>query len=637
MELRHLRYFIAVAEESTVVGAAQRLRIAQPALTRQIHDLEREIGLELFARGARGMELTPAGDVCLTAARRILTRLESAIALAKGSSRGVVGRCVICVGARALSSGLIARVVARVRSQYPGIELSVTEAIGPRQWKALQLLEADIGLGLPISHEYTDLVSETMNYDIFDSIKVSKAHPLAVRRTVSIFELSKEPFLFWKAGLAPEFTRQLRTEFARIGFQPTIKRECEQVSQVSSLVSAGQGWTLFPGKTTGLAPSDSTIVALTDFKVPLAHAMVWRRDERRPVVHTVLDAIRRQFEEERTRAGNVTVAAIAPPETIPASGTPNGPILQGQAIELRHLRYYCAVVEARSFGRAAKLLELTQPALSRQIRDLEHVVGLELLQRGARGATTTPAGESFYRSARRILHGAAALHSEAHRARRGISRCVIAAVPTTHARILVTALLRRCLDEMPTVEVTLEEFHTPEQPAELRAARVDVGLCHATPLSPVAERGLRRERLTDDVVNRALVSAHSPLARRASIDFADLIDIPFLFANRAFQPGLHDQLFSTFERHGFRPRVDQTFGGLKTIWAMVADGRGWALGFQSQRDDPPPGTATVPISGFAMRWGIDVLFRADESRTLILRVVEMLRDAARAHGTPTSA
>ena len=95
MELRHLRYFIAVAEESTMVGAAKRLRIAQPALTRQIHDLEREIGVDLFDRGSKGMELTPAGDVCLVSARHILGRVESAIALAKGSSSGIVGRCII--------------------------------------------------------------------------------------------------------------------------------------------------------------------------------------------------------------------------------------------------------------------------------------------------------------------------------------------------------------------------------------------------------------------------------------------------------------------------------------------------------------------------------------------------------------
>jgi LysR family transcriptional regulator, hca operon transcriptional activator len=69
LELRHLRYFIAVAEESTLVAAAKRLRVAQPALTRQIHDLEREVGVELFERGARGVELTAAGEVCLRSAR----------------------------------------------------------------------------------------------------------------------------------------------------------------------------------------------------------------------------------------------------------------------------------------------------------------------------------------------------------------------------------------------------------------------------------------------------------------------------------------------------------------------------------------------------------------------------------------
>ena len=162
-----------------MVAAAKRLRIAQPALTRQIHDLEREIGADVFERGAKGVELTPAGDVCLVVARHILSRVESAISLAKGTSRGVVGRCVISVGARALSSGLIARIVAQVHVEYPGIDLVVTEDAGPRQWKALQMLEADIGLGLSMAPEFTDLASETADYDIFDSIVISKTNPLA--------------------------------------------------------------------------------------------------------------------------------------------------------------------------------------------------------------------------------------------------------------------------------------------------------------------------------------------------------------------------------------------------------------------------------------------------------------------------
>ena len=636
MELRHLRYFIAVAEESTMVAAAKRLRIAQPALTRQIHDLEREIGVDLFERGAKGMELTPAGDVCLVSAHHILGRVDAAITLAKGSSRGIVGRCIISVGARALSSGIIARIVSRVHSEYPNIDLAVTEAVGGRQWRALEVLEADIGIGLPMGAEFTSLVSETLDYDIFDSVAIADSHPLASRETVSIFDLANEPFLSWKNKLAPEFSRQLRTEFARIGFKPAVKREFDQVAAVTSLVSAGQGWTLMPSKTLALAPSQAAVIPLSDFKVPVAHAVLWRREETRPVVHTVLDVIRRQFADDRAADGqpapNRGASAFARPRVSGKYRTSDSEVSVPPAIELRHLRYYCAVVDARSFGRAAERLELTQPALSRQIRDLERVVGPELLERVARGASPTPAGDSFYKSARRILDEAAALPAEAHRARRGmLSRCVIATVPTAHGRFLVTELLRRCAEEMPEVELIIEEQHTPKQPAELRSARLDLGLCHATPLSRVEERGLRRERLLNDIASCALVASDSPFAARTSLTFRDLTDVPFLFPDRTFQPPFYDQLFSVFEGRAFKPRIDQTYDGLKTIWAMVAENRGWALGFESQCENPPPGTKSVPVEGLSLPWGVDVLSRVDESRTLTLLIIDMLHDIARSH------
>ncbi|MEO7457725.1 MAG: LysR family transcriptional regulator, partial [Gemmatimonadaceae bacterium] len=92
MELRHLRYFIAVAEEATMVAAAKRLRIAQPALTRQIHDLEKELGADLFDRVPRGVVLTPAGEACLESARHILHQVDVAFQQAHASSHGRVGR-----------------------------------------------------------------------------------------------------------------------------------------------------------------------------------------------------------------------------------------------------------------------------------------------------------------------------------------------------------------------------------------------------------------------------------------------------------------------------------------------------------------------------------------------------------------
>jgi LysR family transcriptional regulator, benzoate and cis,cis-muconate-responsive activator of ben and cat genes len=304
-------------------------------------------------------------------------------------------------------------------------------------------------------------------------------------------------------------------------------------------------------------------------------------------------------------------------------------MLPSEALELRHLRYFCAVVDAGSFGRAAEQLGLTQPALSRQVADLERVVAIPLLERAARGVSVTPAGDAFSRRARRILEEVRSLPGQTQRARRGvIARCLIASVPTTSARKLLSSLLRECAGDIPNLELVIEDANTPAQPAGLRAGHVDLGVCHATPLDVVEERGLERWHLTTDTVNCALVARSSALAEREELSLRELADVPFIFPDRAFQPAMHDQLFGIFERLGFRPRVDATYDGLQTIWALVAVGHGWSIGFASQSGAAPPGTVAVPIPQLSMPWGLDLLSREDESRSLILNVADRLRRLA---------
>ena len=201
---------------------------------------------------------------------------------------------------------------------------------------------------------------------------------------------------------------------------------------------------------------------------------------------------------------------------------------------------------------------------------------------------------------------------------------MIAAVPTTLARRLVTALLRECNVERPELELAIEELATPEQPEAIRSGRVDLGVCHPSPLSALDERGIERAQLTNDLMNCALVASEGPLADRRSLSIHDLAEVPFIFPHRDFQPALYDMLFGQFERLGFWPRVDGTYDGLRTIWQLVAHGRGWAMGFASQCEEPPPGTVSLPIDELSIPWGLDLLTRADESRSLILDVADRL-------------
>src|SRR4051812_10442040 len=147
MELRHLRYLIAVAEERSFVGAAARLQLAQPALSRQIRDLEQEIGTELFIREATGTRLTASGDQCVRAARTILEDVRTAMQRARLAEHGLVGSCVLGAGRYPLWNGLLARIVEQARADYPGIDVAIQEFSAENQWQALGDAEVDIAFG----------------------------------------------------------------------------------------------------------------------------------------------------------------------------------------------------------------------------------------------------------------------------------------------------------------------------------------------------------------------------------------------------------------------------------------------------------------------------------------------------------
>src|SRR4051794_27670831 len=189
MELRHLRYLIAVAEERSFVGAAARLGLAQPALSRQIRDLEREIGTELFIREPGGTRLTASGDQCVRAARTILDDVRTAIQRARLAERGLVGRCVLGSGRYPLWNGLLARIVDTAKSEYPGIDVVVQEFSSENQWDALTSADVDIAFGTAPTTDGMQFSVETHSLDVLDTVVVSRTHPLAARASVSLRDL----------------------------------------------------------------------------------------------------------------------------------------------------------------------------------------------------------------------------------------------------------------------------------------------------------------------------------------------------------------------------------------------------------------------------------------------------------------
>jgi len=206
----------------------------------------------------------------------------------------------------------------------------------------------------------------------------------------------------------------------------------------------------------------------------------------------------------------------------------------------------------------------------------------------------------------------------------------IGIVATAPASELLSRVITRCAARHPNVHVLVEELPTPLQRPKLARGEIDLGLAHAFPtLGRTKGDGIVALTVHEDRLDSALVAANHPLAGRRHIEARELADFPFLFMERSFHPGFYDRTHATLEGLGLVPRVEATYDGLQAVWSLAAQGRGWALAFQSQRARPPGGTATVRIRGFNLPWGLDLLSRRGESSPAVRAVVAVFRAVRR--------
>jgi DNA-binding transcriptional LysR family regulator len=250
MELRHLRYFRAVAEELHFGRAAERLHIAQPPLSQQIRQLERELGVALLVRTTRSVELTAAGVAYLSRAVRILDAVDDAGEQARRIAKGVEGQLAIgCVGSATYS--LLPRLVRALGETLPGIEVSVRgEMLAPAQLAALAAGEIDLALLRPPVPQ-TGLITETVRRDRLLAA-LPADHPLAGRHDLLVRELHDEDFIA-HAGQGRSVMHSVLTAVcADAGFVPRLRHEVMETSTLVTLVAAGLGVAIVPDPTSAL-------------------------------------------------------------------------------------------------------------------------------------------------------------------------------------------------------------------------------------------------------------------------------------------------------------------------------------------------------------------------------------------------
>lgn len=246
MELRHLRYFVAVAEELHFTRAAERLHIGQPPLSQAILRLEEDVGARLFERTKRRVELTEAGKQYLLDARRILALSEQASVTARRAQRGETGELRVGYTFSIPLTKLFANVINHYRRAYPQVSLSLHEMATLRQLEALERRTIDIGFIRPPEAALPDMLEVTTLREDPLTLILPLGHPLARKKAVAMRELAKEPFVMYPptagTGIYPQIFRLCRAA----GFVPQVAQEAGEASTIIGLVAAGCGVSVLP-------------------------------------------------------------------------------------------------------------------------------------------------------------------------------------------------------------------------------------------------------------------------------------------------------------------------------------------------------------------------------------------------------
>jgi DNA-binding transcriptional LysR family regulator len=274
IDIRHFRYFQAVAQELHFGRAANRLHIAQPALSRQIQQLEQEIGTPLLRRTQRRVELLPAGQVFLERSNLVLEEVARAVADARRTGAGEFGR--LSVGfIHSSTYGLLPSIVERFRLLYPDIELELHEMPIAEQHMALTRGVIDVGLLRP-QPAPQELEVEPVLEDPF-LVAVAHKHRLAARASVRLEELQGEPMVMFPHRGSPLFHSRIIAMCEKAGFTPCVVQEATQIHTVAGLVGAGIGLAIIPGTARNLNPRGVHFLEIADRPEPVHVALGWLR------------------------------------------------------------------------------------------------------------------------------------------------------------------------------------------------------------------------------------------------------------------------------------------------------------------------------------------------------------------------
>ncbi|TBA92837.1 LysR family transcriptional regulator [Rhizobium ruizarguesonis] len=245
MELRHLRYFLAVAEEGNFTRAAGKLGIGQPPLSQQIRDLEREVGAALFHRVPHGAELTAAGAAFLGEAKASLAAAEKAKLAAQSANRGETGRLSLGFTASSAFNPVVSTTIRRFRARWPEVQLSLTEMNTLALMQKLKRGELDATFMRPSLDDPTGIRLRRLPDEPM-VIALPASHPLTRYPRLPLAALADEPFILFPRLVGLSLYDDVVLACRKAGFELTVAQEAPQISSVVNLVAADLGVSIVP-------------------------------------------------------------------------------------------------------------------------------------------------------------------------------------------------------------------------------------------------------------------------------------------------------------------------------------------------------------------------------------------------------
>jgi len=300
IELRQLRYFRKIATLEHFGRASTELNIVQPALTRQIKQLEDEIGVLLFERLPRGVRLTPAGKVLLDKATKLLDDVDKAVAATQNAAKGVTGALRVGFADGATYSGHMPAVIREFRKTNPDVDLELIPASSFSQGQLLADGVIDAGFAYWLPRNIASLQHRTLNIEKV-VVAASESNSLSNKTSIRLAELQGVPVVWIKRSYAPMFYDMVLAECSKAGVTLNVVQEVFTESAILSLVAADIGLTFITEAARGRKPENVKLLSIDDFQPALKLETMWLKDNSNPCLQSFIDVVNQSISDGKKK------------------------------------------------------------------------------------------------------------------------------------------------------------------------------------------------------------------------------------------------------------------------------------------------------------------------------------------------